>query len=320
MKRFFFVFSFPFILGAAACGSGASTTEPGTEPAGNTAGNTASPAPSASSTSGSSSGGGSTPSGGMPSTPPAGTGNVVIHLRASAKQVTHTDGLPGQTPRDEYVGIRGLILSNGDTDPNPLVVFDNKSFIEARVNDGDDTIVATVPAKTLRAGHFTQARTLVTHARFKVDGVSHDAALPVAGEVEELIVVSDGTNVGGAVHNSGDYVATFTAASVTIGPISSTMTIPNGLSSGGITLQVDKGQASYVYPVDVTVDPTITADEQSYFDINTFECFRWQDENLLGYAPGVFDFVGSLQSWETVKQFGPNSFQLTLVWPNKPEK
>jgi hypothetical protein len=311
MKRFFFL---PLLL-AAACGSGPATLEPGTEPAGNTGGNPSGPAPSASS---SQSSGASNPTmsggSGMPA-PASGTGNVVIHMRANAKQVTFTDGLPGQTPRDEYVGIRGLVLSTGVNDPNPLVVFDNHSYIEARVNDGDDTILATVPAKTLRAGHYTLARTLVTHARFKVDGVSHDAALPVSGEVQELVVVSDGTNVGGAMHNSGDYVATFTAASVSIGPVSGTMTIPNGLTSGGITLQVDKGQASYVYPVDVTVDPTINGDEHTYFDINTFECFRWQDDALLGYTPGAWDFVGSLGSWETVKQFGPNAFTLTLVWP-----
>src|SRR5262245_25589174 len=55
------------------------------------------------------------------------SGSLVIHLRATTAPVTHTDGLSGQTPKDQRVGIRALRLYREENDPNPVVAFDNQS-------------------------------------------------------------------------------------------------------------------------------------------------------------------------------------------------
>src|SRR5262249_14129553 len=76
---------------------------------------------------------------------------VEIHIRASTSPVPHGDGLSGQTPSDQKIGIRRLTMLTSATDPAPLVVFDHASAaVEAGLNDKDDTVVATVPAATLK--------------------------------------------------------------------------------------------------------------------------------------------------------------------------
>jgi hypothetical protein len=245
-----------------------------------------------------------------PGTGPAqGGGNVVIHVRATAKPVPHNDSWSGQTPRDEYIGIRGLVLGTSKDDPNPLVVFDNGSFVEARLNDGDDTVVAKVPASKLRAGTYTWARTLVTHARYKVDATAHYMGFSTPGEYDSLVVFTDKTNVKNKVRNSGDIESTFRGGGQTYGPYEGNTPIP-AWQSGGITLEIKNGQGSYVYPALVTVDPTIKSDVNVVFEVNMHECFRWEDTNNFGYQKGVWDT--ELTTYEPLKQFGANSFRLTI--------
>ncbi len=241
---------------------------------------------------------------------PSGEGNVVIHVRASTRAVPHTDGLSGQTPREEYVGIRALLLGTSKDDPDPLVVFDHQGYVEARLADGDDTIVARVPASSLRAGRYTWARTVVTHARYRVDATVHASGFSMPGEYENLVVLSDGTDVGGKKRMSGDVVSTFRGAGRVYGPTAATMPI-GAWSSGGIALEVANGRAAYVYPVNVVVDPSTKRQVDVLFDVNMHECFRWQDTPGPGYARHVWDV--ELGSWEPVMQFGANSFSLAYV-------
>jgi hypothetical protein len=250
------------------------------------------------------------PTPGDPSKPdPTAGGNVIIHVRATAKAVPHTDGYAGQTPRDEHLGIRGLLLYTSKNDPNPLVVFDNGAFVEARLNDGDDTVVAKVPAAKLRAGTYTWARTLVTHARYKVDATAHYMGFATPGEFENLLVLSDNTDVKGKKRKSGDLESTFRGGGQTYGPTDLTTPIPRW-ESAGIALEIEGGQASYVYPAIVTVDPTIKKDVNVVFELNMHECFRWEDQPTWGYTKGVWDT--EISTYEPLKQFGANSFKLTL--------
>src|SRR5262245_18083504 len=68
--------------------------------------------------SGSGDGGSTLPDG----SPSANGVNVEIHLRASASAVPHADGLSGQTPSDQKIGIRKLTMLTSASDPAPFVV------------------------------------------------------------------------------------------------------------------------------------------------------------------------------------------------------
>ena len=179
---------------------------------------------------------------------PGGGGNVVIHIHANTKPFAHADSYAGQTPRDEYLGIRALVLGTSKDDPNPLVVFDHAAtplqggatFVEARLNDGDDTVVATVPASKLRAGAYTWARTYVTHARYKVDATVHASGFATPGEYEDLVVLTDGTEVQGKKRQSGDLEATFRGGGQTYGPTEATMPIA-GWAAGPFSFELAGG-------------------------------------------------------------------------------
>jgi hypothetical protein len=234
---------------------------------------------------------------------------VILHVRATTKPVQHNDTWAGQTPRDEYIGIRGLLLATSKDDQNPVVVFDQGpgKFVEARLNDGDDTVVAKVPVSKLRAGMYTWGRTLVTHARYKVDATAHYMGFSTPGEYESLLVLSDKTSVKNKVRGSGDLETLFRGNGQSYGPYESNTPIPPW-QSGSISLEVKNGEASYVYPTSVAVDPSINTDVHVIYEVNMHECFRWEDQNGFGYAKGVWDT--ELSTYEPLKQFGANSFRV----------
>jgi hypothetical protein len=239
-----------------------------------------------------------------------GTGIVNIHVHANTKPFPHNDGFAGQTPRDEYMGIRGLLLYLTKDDPNPMLVFDNGSFVEARLNDGDDTVVAKVPASKLKAGNYTFARTLVTHARYNVNATVHASGFSTPGEYENLLVLSDNTTVNNRKWMSGDLETTFRGGGQTYGPTDLKQQLPRW-ETGGITFEVVNGQASYFYPVALRVEPSITTDVDVTFDVNMTDCFRWEDQSGFGYQSGVWDV--ELTGYEPVKQFSANAFTLTVA-------
>jgi hypothetical protein len=238
----------------------------------------------------------------------AGSASVVLHVRATTKPVAHDDGLSGQTPRDEYIGYQGLQLMTSRDDPNPVTIFELPTYVEARLNDGDDTILARTPAASLKAGSYSWARTFVTHARYKVNATVHDAGVDTAGEYETLLVLSDDTEVGGRKRKSGEAQTYFRAGGQTFGPTETTMVLPSRWEKGGMTFEIDRGRASYVYPVILLVDPTIGADVHVTFEVNMHECFRWEDQQGAAYQPGVWDVT--LTGYEPVKQFQANGFTI----------
>ena len=60
----------------------------------------------------------------------------------------------------------------------------------------------------------------------------------------------------------------------------------------------------------MVIDPTVTVDQRVVCDVNVHESFRWQDQDLAGYAPKVYDTTPT--SFEPVMAFGATSFSLTL--------
>lgn len=237
---------------------------------------------------------------------------VAIHLRASTAPVAHSDGLSGQTPSDQKIGIRKLTLLKSASDPSPLVVFDHGAeAVEAGLNDKDDTVVATVAAKALQAGTYKIARVGISHVRYRVAATMHAAGQSVPGTFDNLQVLSDGSNVDGATRNKGHFRFTFEVGGNAVatqdgesGPL------PETPAGGGITLDTTGTESAYVFPVNIPVDPSVATDVKLVFAINTHENLRWQDESSPSYQSGVLDVTPT--AYEPVKSFGANSFQLIL--------
>lgn len=238
-------------------------------------------------------------------------GTVHVHLRATGAPVAAADGLSGQTPHDQRVGIRKLTLLASSGDPAPLVVFDRGvNAIEAGLNDGDDTVVASVPAATLVAGRYTVARVAVSHVRYVVAATMHAQGQIVPGAFSNLQILSDESSVDGATFRKGHYAFAFEAGGTVLGrQTGENGPLPETPSSGGITLDTSGPESAYVFPVDVVVDPTIEKDVQIVFELGTHESFRWRDEASAGYRSGVFDVTPT--AFEPVMSFGARSFRVS---------
>lgn len=236
---------------------------------------------------------------------------IHIHLAATAAPVAHADGLSGQTPRDQHIGIRKLTLFASASDPAPIVVFDHgANAVEAGLNDEDDTVVASVPAAKLAAGRYTVARVAVSHVRYQVAATMHAYGQTVPGVFENLQVLSAGSLVDGTTHDKGHYAFAFEANGMVLGRQTGEHgPLPETPSGGGITLDTSGPESAYVFPVDIVVDPTVKSDVHVVFELDTHESFRWQDEASPGYQSGVFDVTPT--TFEPVKSFGARSFRIS---------
>jgi hypothetical protein len=239
-------------------------------------------------------------------------GSITIHLAATTAAFTHHDAWSGQTPSDQRIGVRSLSLGSSGDDPSPWVVFDfGTNTVDAGLNDGDDTLVATVPASSVKAGSYTYARVGVAYVRYSVAATVHEAGLSVPGTFHNLEVLSDDTLISGQTYASGYYSFNFAVGSLTYGPVTGTSG-PLPASAGiGISLSIENGQASYGFPVTLDV-PSTSANLAITMLANTNEDFRWMDEDEPGYAAGVFD-VTPPSSFEPVEQFGANSLTLAIA-------
>ena len=63
----------------------------------------------------------------------------------------------------------------------------------------------------------------------------------------------------------------------------------------------------------LAVTPDVASDIDIVLEVNMHESFRWQDQEELGFAAGVFDTVPT--AFEPVMRFGANEFALSLEIP-----
>lgn len=233
---------------------------------------------------------------------------VHIHIQSAQEPFVHDDAYAGQTPLDQRLGILSLELGKGPGDDDPLVVFDHGSeYVEAGLNAGDDTLVASVPASQLRFGTFTHARVKVSHVRYRVRATMHAQGQAWAGEFDNVQVLTDGTLIDGTERDSGWFRFAFRLGGQTWGVREgSSGPLPEGLGSGGIALVVEEGVAAYTFAAEVMVDPGAAFDTKIVFVLNMHESFRWLDLPETGYSAGVFDTTPA--QFEPVKRFGANSF------------
>lgn len=259
--------------------------------------------------------GGSTATGAETTSGAGGAGvggaNIEIHLRASTAPFPHADGLSGETPLAHASSIRSLELFKDASDPSPLVVFDlGANGVEAGYDDGDDTLVATVKAKTLPKATYTLARVVHNYVRYRVAATAHSGGISAAGEFDNLQVLSDGSMVDGTLRDHGYFEYKFVTQNLSF-PLSGTNApTPEWSGSGGFSVKLENGQWAYYFPVTLPIDPDIATDVKVVLGVNMNESFRWQDQSLPDYAPGVFDATAT--SFEPVMRFGANSFAVTL--------
>jgi hypothetical protein len=252
--------------------------------------------------------------GGAASTNPtaAGTGNYILVLHADQTPVAVDTSSSGETPTDQRIGFVGLQLMQNATDSDPLVVANLGAPVDVGYNDGDDTVIATVPAKNLRAGHFTVAQVPIAYVRFTVGGTFHTTEVAVPGNFSDVIAMANGAMVDGTSRDQGFWQTAFSSAGGTTYGMQTgehAVIAQPGVSSG-ITLDNSNSPSKYVFSTDLDVDPTIDHDVRVVFHVNTYQDFRWQDSNGAGYANGVFDV--STSGFETVTQLGANSISTTI--------
>jgi len=250
---------------------------------------------------------------GMPDPAPQASweSDVDIHIAASTATFPHSDAYAGQTARGVRGGIRSLSLLRTSNDANPLVLFNHGAKpVEVGYNDGDDTVVATIPASTLRAGHYTLARMVQTHSRFQVDACAHGAS-SVDGTVDDVIVMSSGTMLDGAMRNAGFYQFAFSGGDVVQERTGDDWPVPVYSTTAGAWASVEDGEWAVYFPVNLDVDLDLPAPSLLSVVVNMDRAFRWMDStDVATNAPGVWDVADG--SHEPVMQFGGNRFDVTL--------
>lgn len=241
---------------------------------------------------------------------PAGP-RVYFYVRTNTDAFPHADGLSGQTARDAYQGIRSFTLMRGAEDPEPMVVLDlGDAIVEAGYNDGDETLVGSAPLSSVRPGHYTVGRNVVTHSRYTVDATMHVGGLVVPGELDNVQVLTAGTPIDGVVRPQSWFRYVFRAAGREYPLEGIGAPLPTEPTTGGFRLVLEGGEAVYYYPIDVTIDDGADADVRVVLEVNMDHSFRWEDQDLPGYVPGVFDSTPS--GSEPVRRFGANSLEVRV--------
>ncbi len=243
--------------------------------------------------------------------PDTGEPGLALHLRATATPFPHADDLAGLTPSAARLGIVSLTLLRGANDPSPWVVFDRgTSFVDASLDDGADTAVATVARRDLVPGTFTRARVGVTHVSYELPARMHAAGLVTPGVFRNVQVLADGTVLDGAPRASGWHRYTFLVGGAPAGTVEGANAPLPTAASSPFVLRVEGGRAFYDLAALVVIGPDRAAPARTVFTVNVHEHFRWRDEAQPGYAKGAFDATPA--SFEPVVRFGANAFELTV--------
>lgn len=240
---------------------------------------------------------------------PATQGDLTVHIRGSTQAFPHADTYAGQTARAVRGGIRSLSLLRTADDPTPLRLFNHgKDAVEVGYNQGDDTVVAQVPSSSLRAGVFTLARMVQTHSRFQVDVAWHQGGTMTPSVLDELVVMSNDTNVDGAVRPAGFYNATLQAGADGQVFTGEDWPVPPLSTTAGAWAVVEDGDWAVYFPVHVELG--VAAVAALTVEVNMDHAFRWQDASTTGFQPQMWDLQDG--AWENVVQFGGNRFDVTV--------
>jgi len=248
---------------------------------------------------------------GAPGTPGTPTGaTVTLSLRGITTPVAHDDGFQGQTPTRQIVAVRSLWLYRTPTDPAPVAIADLPTAVETDLTTGLRNDIATVSLASLPAGTFTLAKVGVTHVRYTIAARMHAMGVSVDGRYENVQALSQGVVVDGASRDKGWFRYAFVGGGVPYGALEGAdAPLPAVPAAGGMGLDTSGPQAFYVFPVSLTIDPTVPDDLRVTCEVNVWKSFRWLDQSTFGFTAGVYDTTPV--SYEPVMSFGASAFHLT---------
>ena len=244
-----------------------------------------------------------------PSDPASGP-YVSVHVRATQAPFAHAPNTVGQTPSLQKMAWKSLTLFASKDDPNGYRVFDHGTApVEGGLSAGDDTVVAKLPIKGLRAGRYTYARAEVSYVKYNVVSNMHSLGFTIPGTFENVQVLANGTMLDGQRRDKGFYRYTFKSAQLAPQSVEGNdAPLPQTTGAGGIALESGPNGLVYAFPIDMTIDLGVTGDLHAIFEVNTHENFRWLDQAVPGYSAGTYDTTPT--SFEPVVSFGANSARL----------
>jgi hypothetical protein len=240
-----------------------------------------------------------------------GGARLTVALRGSSAPIPHTDGFSGQTPSRQIVAIRSLWLYRSATDPSPLRVLDlGKSSVETDLATGTTVDIGTVALRSLPAGHYTVAKVGAAYVRYSIATRLH-STLTLDGRYDNVQALSEGAVIDGQTRGRGWYRYSFAVGSTTYGAVEGAdAPLPKLPAAGGISLESEGPESFYVFPTSVTIDPDEPKDQRVVCEVNVYESFRWQDQDLPGYAARVYDTTPT--TFEPVMAFGASAFSLNV--------
>jgi len=235
-----------------------------------------------------------------------------VYVRIGAVQTPLSGGGASQeTPVDQRVGILGVTLLKDASDPSPLVAISLSTPLETPYNAGSSTLIGSAAASALVPGTYTLVRVPVAYVNFTVAGTLHYDGMAIPGDFHDLISLTAGTPIDGAARDRGWWSSSFSVGGMTYGATTGeNSAIAQPGSASHIGLDLSGAVAAYVFPLTLTIPPSITHDMEIVFTANTYEDFHWQDESTAGYTDGVFDV--SVGSYEPVTQLGANSATVSI--------
>jgi hypothetical protein len=232
-------------------------------------------------------------------------------MRGTEAPFSHTDGRAGQTPRQHVEGIRSFSVLRQRNDPSPVLVFDHGSgYVEAGLNEGDDTIVGQANVADLPAGHFAVGRVVLSHQRYIVTSTMHATGHNLPGEFRNLHILGNDVTIDQATFQRGDYRFVFHTGGQDWTQQGSQGTTPNVAPGSRIDMVVEGEETALYFELGLDISPEVTSDVHASITLNMHHCFRWDDEELTGYAADVFDSTPT--GFEPVRQFGANTYTITF--------
>ena len=242
---------------------------------------------------------------------PGSGAQVTLSLRGVVTPVAHADGFASQTPIRQTVAIKSFYLYKTAADPKPLLVADlGTTSVPTDLVSGKTIDITTVALKTMPAGTYTIAKVGVAYVSYRIAARLHNG-VATDGRYDNVEALSDGVIVDGKPRNKGWFSSAFGIGDTTYATYEGKdAPLPQLPSSGGMTLETSGPTAFYVFPVNVTIDPSETRDQRVVCEVNVHESFRWRDEATSSYAANVFDTTPT--TYEPVMSFGASAFSLFL--------
>jgi hypothetical protein len=236
----------------------------------------------------------------------SGPSRIDVLLVSSAESFENGDGLSGQPARALTAGVRSLTLLSDSGEPW-LVIDRGQGDITVGFDAGQKTLLGAVLPDKVVPGRYVRARLVESWVHFEVDATLHEASGATPGITTTLLVVSDGTSVGGVTHDAGFYAQDFVGSTKSEQFTGQDGVVPEHTTSADVETVVEDGEWAHYFPIDLEVT---SRDAVLTLRANVHEAFRWQDVDSGDNQAGVWDIAPPV--YEPVRQLGPNAFDVVL--------